>query len=152
VLVLPGAPTPNEAELRDLARRLGLDADVRFLGYVEADELEALYRAAACFVFPSLYEGFGLPVLEAMRRGVPVACARATSIPEVAGDAAMYFDPHSPDQIAGAVGALLGDRELAGRLVAAGRERAAGFSWRATAEGTLDSIERAHAAHAARRR
>ena len=76
VLVLPGYPTPHEAELRERATALGLDADVRFLGWTSEADIEGLFKLARAFVFPSFYEGFGLPVLEAMARGVPVACSR----------------------------------------------------------------------------
>ena len=85
VLVLPGYPTAHEAELRERARARGLEDDVRFPAWVSAEELEGLWALARAFVFPSLYEGFGLPVLEAMARGVPVACSNASSLPEVAG-------------------------------------------------------------------
>ena len=93
LLVLPGYPTAHGQELRRLAAELGVAGDVRFPGWVDASELEGLYAAAACFVFPSLIEGFGLPVLEAMARGLPVACSGSGSLAEVAGDAALRFDP-----------------------------------------------------------
>jgi glycosyltransferase involved in cell wall biosynthesis len=143
VLVLPGYPTEHEEELRNLAEALGVAADARFLGWVSAAELEGLYAAADAFVFPSLYEGFGLPVLEAMARGVPVACSGGGSLGEVAGEAARLFDPERPTDIAAAIESLLGDWALAERLRAAGRERAAGFTWAATARGTLESYRRA---------
>jgi len=142
VLVLPGYPTWHEAELRARAAELSLDEDVRFLGWVDQAELEGLYRAASCFVFPSLYEGFGMPVLEAMRRGLPVACSDRASLPEVAGDAALHFDPERPVEIAAAVERLLTDADLAERLRTAGAQRAARFTWRETARGTLASYER----------
>jgi glycosyltransferase involved in cell wall biosynthesis len=143
VLVLPGRPTEHERELQGLAARLGVAGNVALPPYVEAADLEGLYAAARCFVCPSLIEGFGLPVLEAMRRGVPVACSNTSALPEVAGEAARYFDPLSPPEIAAAVCELLEDPELAKRLAQAGRERASEFSWRATAEGTLESYARA---------
>jgi glycosyltransferase involved in cell wall biosynthesis len=142
-LVLPGYPTWHEAELREHTRALGLGGDVRFLGWVEPPELEALYATAGAFVFPSLYEGFGLPVLEAMRRGVPVACSDRSSLPEVAGDAALLFDPESPRAIADAIEALLRDPALVERLRAAGRDQAARFTWEAAARGVVGSYERA---------
>jgi glycosyltransferase involved in cell wall biosynthesis len=142
VLVLPGYPTPHENELKRRAAELALDRDVRFVGWVPPDELEGLYGAAACFVFPSLYEGFGLPVLEAMARGVPVACSGRGSLAEVAGSAARLFDPESTRAIAEAIDSLLDDPAEADRLRAAGRERAQQFSWRATARGTLASYDR----------
>ena len=114
-----------------------------FPGWVDASDLEGLYRTAACFVLPSLREGFGLPVLEAMRRGVPVACSSTSAVPEVAGDAALFFDPEWPDAIAEAVTAILRDRSLASELADKGRKRAALFTWRRAAEETLASFERA---------
>jgi glycosyltransferase involved in cell wall biosynthesis len=146
LLVVPGYPTWYEAELRERAAALGLTGDVRFLAWIEAAELEALYAMAECFVLPSLYEGFGLPVLEAMSRGVPVACSDRSSLPEVAGDAALLFDPESPRAIADAMERLLTDEALAARLREAGRAQAARFTWEATARGTLASYERALAA------
>ena len=143
LLVLPGYPTPHEAELRELARDLGVSGDVRFLGLLTSSELEGLYAAAESFVFTSRYEGFGMTVLEAMARGVPVAASRASAIPEVAGDAALLFDPDSTEEIAGAIRSLIGDEELRARLADAGRDRAAQFSWERTARGTLETYRRA---------
>lgn len=139
LLVLPGYRTPHEDELRRRTVELDLEGDVRLRGWVDADELEGLYAAADAFVFPSLMEGFGLPVLEAMARGVPVACSSRGSLAEVAGDAALLFDPESEPAIAAAITRLLEDRDEAERLRAAGRERAAHFSWAAAAAGTLAS-------------
>jgi glycosyltransferase involved in cell wall biosynthesis len=146
VLVIPGNPTRLQSLVARSSGELGIVGNVRFPGWVGDADLEGLYRACSCLVFPSLVEGFGLPVLEAMARGVPVACSRTSSMPEVGGDAVLYFDPYQPDDIAAAVGRLLEDRELAGRLGAAGRARSARFSWRRTAELTLESCERAAAA------
>jgi glycosyltransferase involved in cell wall biosynthesis len=145
VLVLPGNPTEHECDLRELAQQLGIAANVAFPAYVDAPDLEGLYALAQCFVFASVNEGFGIPILEAMRRRVPVACSRASALPEVAGEAARYFDPYSVPDIASALIELLGDRELAARLVALGAEREASFTWQATAEGTLESYARAWA-------
>jgi glycosyltransferase involved in cell wall biosynthesis len=143
MLVLPGYPTSHEAELRERARSLGVVGDVRFPAWVTSEELEGLWSLARAFVFPSLYEGFGLPVLEAMARGVPVACSSASSLPEVAGDAALLFDPHSEPQIAEALARLLNDGELSARLRGLGRERAEQFTWERTARLTLASYARA---------
>jgi glycosyltransferase involved in cell wall biosynthesis len=142
VLVLPGYPTWHEAELRERATQLGVMQDVRFEGWLGGEELEGLWAIADAFVFPSLYEGFGLPVLEAMARGVPVACADASSLPEVAGDAALLFDPRSEAEIAVAIERLLDDGGLAERLRAKGRERSRRFTWERTARLTLDSYAR----------
>ncbi len=143
VLVLPGYPTWHERELRTHATQLGVAGDVRFEGWVGDAELEGLWEVASAFVYPSLYEGFGLPVLEAMARGVPVACANASSLPEVAGDAALLFDPRSEQDIAAATGRLLEDRSLADELRARGRARAARFTWERTARLTLAGYARA---------
>ncbi|MGO9752189.1 MAG: glycosyltransferase family 4 protein [Solirubrobacteraceae bacterium] len=143
LLVLVGYPTPHEDELRRTTVALGVSNDVRFLGWVEQRTLEGLYAAASCFVFPSLYEGFGLPVLEAMARGVPVACSGAGALAEVAGDAAVSLDPASERSIAAALERILEDRPEAERLRVAGRTRAAQFSWSAAAAGTLAAYERA---------
>jgi glycosyltransferase involved in cell wall biosynthesis len=143
VLVVPGYSTWHEDALTGRRAELGLEGDVRFLSWVPDADLEGLYRAAACFVFPSLYEGFGLPVLEAMERGLPVACSDRSSLPEVAGDAALLFDPESTPAIAAAIRRLLGDAELRERLAQAGRLRAAGFTWERTARETFAAYERA---------
>jgi glycosyltransferase involved in cell wall biosynthesis len=138
VAVLPGYPTPHEAELRAHAETLGVD--VRWPAWISDADVAGLLRMAAAFVFPSFYEGFGLPVLEAMAAGVPVACSDRSSLPEVAGDAALLFDPADPRSIAAAVERLLADP---GDLSARGRAQAARFTWRRTAELTLASYERA---------
>jgi glycosyltransferase involved in cell wall biosynthesis len=143
VLVIPGYHTEHENDLRARASQLGIVDDVRLLGWIEPAELEGLYAAAACFVFPSLIEGFGLPVLEAMSRGVPVACSGRGSLAEVAGDAALRFDPESEPEIAAAITRLLADHEEAARLRIAGRARAQRFSWSATATGTIAAYRRA---------
>jgi glycosyltransferase involved in cell wall biosynthesis len=143
VLVLPGAPTDHEAELRALADRLGVSARVRFPPWVSAAELEALYAEATCFVLPSLIEGFGLPLLEAMARGVPVACADRPALPEVAGDAALLFEPTDQAAVTDAVRRLIRDEDLREDLSARGLERARQFSWGRTAALTLASYRRA---------
>jgi glycosyltransferase involved in cell wall biosynthesis len=142
LLVLPGYPTWHEAQLRERAAVLGVSDDVRFEGWVSAEELEGLWALADAFVFPSLYEGFGLPVLEAMHRGVPVACARASSLPEVAGDAALLFDPRCESEMASAIERLLEDPVLAQELRTKGHARAREFTWGRTARLTLDAYAR----------
>ena len=107
------------------------------------EELEGLWALADAFVLPSLYEGFGLPVLEAMHRGVPVACADASSLPEVAGDAALLFDPRDVAAIAASIERLLEDPALARSLRAKGLARVREFTWARTARLTLDSYARA---------
>jgi len=143
LLLLPGYPTWHDEQLRAHAAQLGVVDDVRMLGWLSGPDIEGLWGLASAFVFPSLYEGFGLPVLEAMARGVPVACSDAASLPEVAGDAALLFDGHDESAIAAAVQRLLGDPEEAERLRVAGRARAAEFTWQRTAQLTLASYARA---------
>jgi glycosyltransferase involved in cell wall biosynthesis len=142
-LVLPGTPTPHEAELQQLAAELGVVRRVRFPGWLSDEELEGLYHLATCFVLPSFQEGFGLPVLEAMARDLPVACSNVSSLPEVAGDAALLFDPRDPKAIALALDRLLADATLRDLMRVKGRERCRRFSWRATARSTLASYRRA---------
>lgn len=143
VLVLPGSTTPHERDLRGLAADLDLEERVRFVDWVDDPMLEALYRMAECVVVPSLFEGFGLPVLEAMARGAPVACADAGALPEVAGGAALLFDPQDDEAVGRVVARIVGDQDLRRRLAQAGRARAAEFSWNRCAEATLESYERA---------
>jgi len=135
-LVMAGDHAWDREELR---RALGPDAPrwVRPRGYVTEHELADLYRNAAVCLVPSLHEGFGLPVLEAMACGTPVACSRIPVLEEVAEDAAAYFDPWSVEDIALAVGALLDDRDLAAKLVERGRARAQEFTWAKAARETL---------------
>jgi glycosyltransferase involved in cell wall biosynthesis len=141
--VVPGYPTEHQTELSARAAELGLAEDVRFVGWVTSADLEGLYRLASCFVFPSLYEGFGLPVLEAMARGLPTACSDRGALREVAGAAARIFDPESPSSIAEAVRELIHDRALAAKLRALGLQHARQFTWADTARGTLRSYEAA---------
>ncbi len=144
LLVLPGYPTAHEAELRERAASAGVAEDVRYPAWVSRGGAGGGCRdLAQAFVFPSLYEGFGMPVLEAMARGVPTACSNASSLPEVAGDAALLFDPREEAQIADAVERLLGDEPLRARLRAQGLEHVRLFTWERTARLTLASYARA---------
>jgi glycosyltransferase involved in cell wall biosynthesis len=143
LLVLAGHATAYDDELRAHASGAGVADDTRIAGWVPSEVLEGLYRSCACFVFPSLYEGFGLPVLEAMARGVPVACSDLGALREVAGDAALLFDPEEPPAIATAVERLLADPQERDRVSRAGRAQAARFSWDETARRTLEVYERA---------
>jgi glycosyltransferase involved in cell wall biosynthesis len=140
-LVVPGYATPFESELRDRAAIAASDR-IRFTGWLSEADLDGLYRAATALVFPSLAEGFGLPVLEAMVRGTPVGCSNTTSLPEIAGEAALLFDPLDVDAITDAIRRLLGDAELRRRLSNAGRQQAAMFTWEKAAQKTIDSYRR----------
>ena len=126
--------------LRARAAQAGVADDVRLLGAVDPDRLESLYAAAAVVATPTRFEGFGLPVLEAMARGVPVACSELPVLREVAGDAAVYFNASDPTSVADAIRTALIEGE---RLRAAGRARAAQFSWAAAARATAEVYERA---------
>ena len=134
-LVVVGPDKGGRAEAERLAAELGLDDRVELRGHVPQDELTTLYRGAACLVFPSRYEGFGLPVLEAMASGAPVVATTAGALPEVAGEAAILVAPGNPAALAGGIERALADRE---RLRAAGLERAARYSWAETARRTLE--------------
>lgn len=142
-LVLAGASTPYEQQLRERAHELGVENAVMLPGYVSDADLEGLYVAAAVFAFPSLNEGFGLPLLEAMARELAVVTSDRSALPEVAGEAALLVDPESVDQIAAATTRVLTDADLRSELVAGGVRRAAGFTWDRTAELTLETWRRA---------
>ncbi len=132
-LVLVGPPG---WEMEEIVRRARADR-VRLLGFVPDAELAALYASCAVFAYPSLYEGFGLPVLEAMACGAPVVTSDLSSLPEVAGDAALLVDPRDPAALGAALARLLADPAERSRLSAAGRARAATFTWERTARETL---------------
>ena len=136
-LVIAGAWDERYPQPRQRAEQHQLGDSVRFLGPVHEADLPALYSAATLFVFPSLYEGFGLPVLEAMACGAPVACANTASLPEITGDAALLFNPHSVVEIKDAIAELLKDGPQRARRSEQGLARAGRFSWQATAAATL---------------
>lgn len=135
-LVLTGDVAKRHA-VCDLVDHCGLLAHTRFEGVVSDERLIHLYQQAAVFVFPSLYEGFGLPVLEAMACGCPVICSDTSSLPEVAGDAAITISPRDPQRLASELSRVLGDAALAQDLRTRGRAQALRFSWGRTAEQTL---------------
>lgn len=118
------------------------------LGFVSDADLGALYRNAAALVMPSTYEGFGLPVLEAMRLGTPVICARSSSLPEVAGEAALWVEPDDAADLASAISRVLSDEPLRGRLAASSLRRSEAFSWDDTARRTLSAFDEALELHA----
>jgi glycosyltransferase involved in cell wall biosynthesis len=136
-LVFAGRPDAYHHRLLRRAADLGVADRVVLAGRVDDDELAQLYAGARLCILPSLSEGFGLPALEAMAYGTPVLAARATSLPEVCGDAAAYFDPYDVDDLATAIDGLLGDEERLHALSRAGRRRGAAFSWVRMAEETV---------------
>jgi glycosyltransferase involved in cell wall biosynthesis len=134
---LPDRDDPVLYDPRPLVEELRLTEDVQFIGWVDEAHAPALYRGAACAVFPSTYEGFGLPVLEALACGTPLVTSNASSLPELLGDAGFAIDPYDLDALAGAILACLVDESLAAELRRRGPEQAARFSWDETARETL---------------
>ncbi|HKE27805.1 MAG TPA: glycosyltransferase family 1 protein [Bryobacteraceae bacterium] len=137
-LVLAGKPTWFADRIREAARDSGVADRIQFFGFVSDDDLLQLYNACELMVFPSFYEGFGLPALEAMACGRCVACSNTTALPEVVDGAAILFDPYRVDEMARALADLLLDPELRARMERLGLQRAAHFSWQKTAEKTLE--------------
>jgi glycosyltransferase involved in cell wall biosynthesis len=137
-LVLAGKPTWFADRVHEAARDSGVEDRIQFCGFVSDPDLLQLYNACDLFVFPSFYEGFGLPALEAMACGRAVTCSRTTSLPEVVDGAAILFDPYSTDEMVRALSDLLVDAELRTRMERLGLQRAAQFSWERTAEKTLE--------------
>lgn len=142
-LVVCGRRTAYSEELRRLAHEFGITTSVRLTGYLPFRDLHHLLCGADASVFPSLYEGFGLPVLEAMACGVPVVASDAASIPEVAGDAGLLIPPGDPDGLAESLERLLGDADLRLDLRRRGIERSALFTWDQTAKATLSAYRSA---------
>jgi glycosyltransferase involved in cell wall biosynthesis len=136
-LVLAGKETWFVRHVRDAARNSGVADRIRFLGFVSDDDLLHLYNACELFCFPSFYEGFGLPVLEAMACGAAVACSNTSAIPEVADGAALLFNPYNADEITRAMLDLIQLPELRARMSRLGSQRATHFSWQKTARETL---------------
>jgi glycosyltransferase involved in cell wall biosynthesis len=142
-LVLAGAPGwgGDANQLQSDAAALGVAESVRVLGYVSDVEKAARLRSARGYIFPSLHEGFGFPVLEAQSAGLPVACSDTSSLPEVAGDAALLFDPLSTEQIAAAIGQLLADDLVRSALIERGWRNLGRFSWDNCARAVLGALE-----------
>jgi len=142
-LVIAGAQGWYYHAVLNLVHGLGLEESVIFLGYVAREDLPLLYNNAHMFVYPSLFEGFGLPVLEAMACGVPVITSNVSSLPEVAGEAAVLVDPTSTDQLRESLVSLWRDSDRRRELAAQGGRQASRFTWKRTAEQTLSVYERA---------
>ena len=140
-LVIGGKKYADYDKPEEKVRELNLTHDVVFLGYVPEDFLPTLYKRAKCFVFISIYEGFGLPLLEAMACGTPIITSNLSSMPEVAGDAALTVDPYNVEEIANAMQRLTEDLDLRQQLVKNGFRRVKKFSWQSAAEKTLELYE-----------
>ena len=137
-LVLVGKPTWFTGRVQEAARESGVADRIRFFGFVTDEDLLQLYNACDVFVFPSFYEGFGLPALEAMACGRAVVCSDASALPEVVDGAAILFDPYAIDEMVRAIADVLLDSELRSRMERLGLQRAAHFSWQKTAQKTLE--------------
>jgi glycosyltransferase involved in cell wall biosynthesis len=148
-LVIAGKRGWLDDEVFRAAQQDGLNENIKFIGYVPEGDLAALYSGAMCFVYPSYFEGFGLPVLEAMQCGAPVIAGNQTSLPEVAGDAALLFDPFDTTAIGEAIARVIDDPEYRAELRGRGLKRAAEFSWIDTARLTLKAYESAAASRCA---
>ena len=146
-LLLAGGFGYGSEAVRDFVQRERLSGRIHTLGYVAPRQLDSLYKAASVFLFPSFEEGFGIPVLEAMARGVPVVAANTSSLPEVGGDAVVYVDPHFVEEIAAKVRQVTEDGNLSANLIQRGRARARQFTWQSTAEKTLGVYEAILAEH-----
>lgn len=143
--VLPGSLDRDIAPLMAMAKELNVDDRIHPLGSLPEAELIQLYQAADVYIDPSLYEGFGLQVVEAMACGVPVVCSNTTSLPEIVGDAAITCDPNDPVALAAGLEAVLNDSERAATMRAAGIRQAGRFSWQRTTRELVDLCEHAAA-------
>lgn len=142
-LVLTGSKSWKDSPVYDTMHRLNLGDRIKQLGYVEHKDMPALYNLADAYIYPSLYEGFGLPILEAMQCGCPVVASNATSIPEVAGDAAILVNPLGTNAIADAIYQVLTDSEFREKLISSGFQQAKKFSWGRCAKIMLETIRTA---------
>lgn len=143
-LVLAGKPGWLTDQIYLASRKLGVGNRVKFLNHVPSEDLSGLYGGATAFVFPSLYEGFGIPVLEAMACGTVVLTSSVTSLPEVGGNAALYIDPESVDSIKNGIEEIVSNSKLRDRLLSEGKLQIQKFSWERAARETLEVLRRAH--------
>lgn len=148
-LVLAGSDWRGADDVHRAAEASACSDDILFTGFAPTEDLPALYRGADLFAFPSLFEGFGIPIVEAMNCGIPVACADISCLPEIAGDAALLFDPYDTMSIASAMERLLTEADLRAQCVERGRERAKRYNWRDTVQQTVDIIREVGTAGAA---
>lgn len=143
-LVLTGARDKGEGTLLHKIQAAGIAQDVLLLGWLPFEDVPSIYRASEAFVFPTLHEGFGLPILEAMACGIPVVCSKIEPLLEVAGDAALFVDPYAPDAIAAGIFSALSGGTMRDMLVQQGLARAKKFTWESTARSTLQFLKSIH--------
>ncbi len=146
-LVLVGSDWHGAEVIHERAAELVASGDLHITGYVEKPAMPHFLRAAESVVYPSLFEGFGLPVIEAMACGAPVACSRSSSLTEIADGRALLFDPEEPDEIAAALGRLASEPDLRQRFRQLGLEHAASFTWERSVGGTIQVWKQAIANH-----
>lgn len=139
-IVFSGAQNKEKKSIEAFIRNNGLRDDIKYLGYLPQNEIPYVYAGANMMVFPSKFEGFGIPLVEAMKSGVPIICSNCTSMPEIAGDAALYFNADDPEDIAEKIDSLYRDKGLRDQLVSNGFRRRAGFSWEHCVEETEATI------------
>ena len=138
-LAITGRPNPSYPEIEETVKTLNLEQDVRLTGLVSEEELKALYQHALAYAFPSFYEGFGFPPLEAMLCGIPVAASNTSSIPEVCGEGnALFFNPYNIPEIQQALGRIASDQDLRNNLIENGRKHASQFKWETMVKAVLD--------------
>jgi|Deesub1362A_J573_1020465.scaffolds.fasta_scaffold00077_14 glycosyltransferase involved in cell wall biosynthesis len=152
MLLFTGAPKNAEAEIEKTIEKFNLKNFVYKLGYIPFEEIPYFYINSAIVVFPSLYEGFGMPLVEAMTFGCPVACSNTTSLPEIANDAAVFFDPYNVEDICDKMYAVLTDKALREELISKGKKRAEYFSWEKTAVETIKTYRKVYEAERRRKR
>jgi len=140
-LIIVGKRGWQYEDILNSPKKYNVEDKVKFLDFVEDKDLPSLYSNAACFVLPSLYEGFGLPVLEAMKNGCPVLTSNVSSLPEAGGDAVLYFDPNSAEDIARQIRRVIQDKKLRDAMIEKGKEQIKKFSWEKTARKTLDILQ-----------
>lgn len=143
-LVCTGGAREAQPVIEELIKSSNLEDHVRFLGYCPRTDIPTLYRGAGCLVFPSIFEGFGIPVAEAMACGCPVVCSNTSSLPEIAGDAALLVDPLDADSLASSIHRVLSEKELREDLIARGLQRAKLFSWRTHTRNAISLFHKVH--------
>ncbi|MCP4630376.1 MAG: glycosyltransferase family 4 protein, partial [bacterium] len=146
-LVLTGYESDAHGDVSAAIRNSVIKDKIHFLGYIDKDHMPAIYKNASCLVFPSMYEGFGIPLVEAMRTDCPIIAANNTAIPEIAGDAAIYFDTMDEVELSVCIKYIMSDDRLRAALIANGRKQARLFSFEKSVRKTLEVLEMIHEQH-----